>query len=127
MPTPAARLLPSRDQTKPTGEFPLFQILAKERRQLVERNEAHAIVEVHVASALNDQQFLGFGSPLVGIFTELPGMRCFTRDEEHRTGRDRFDVVKRIKVGKLNFTRDGAVLRQFQRPPLGNGWPRGVR
>ena len=74
MPTPAARLLPPRDQVKPTGEFPLFQILAKERRQLVERNEAHAIVEVHVASALNDQQFLGFGSPLVGIFTELPGI-----------------------------------------------------
>jgi hypothetical protein len=61
-----ARLLPPRNQVKPTGGFPLFEILAEERCQLVERNEAHAVVKVHVAGAGNNQQFLGFGSPLVG-------------------------------------------------------------
>ena len=63
----SGHLLPPRNQVKPTGGFPLFEILAEELCQLVERNEAHAIVKVHVAGAGNNQQFLGFGSPLVGL------------------------------------------------------------
>ena len=60
----SGQLLPPRDQVKPTGEFPLFQIVAEERRQFVERNEVHAIVKVHVAALGTMSSSLGSAARL---------------------------------------------------------------
>src|SRR5215207_7168244 len=65
-----------------------FQIRLEEGLQLVEGDQLHPVVEVDVAGSRNNNQLLRFGGPLVGVFTELPGMSRLPSDEEHGAGRD---------------------------------------
>src|SRR4051794_10585449 len=48
----------------------LLQVVAKEGRELVEGDEVHPVVQVHVASTLNKQQFLGPGGTLVRVLAD---------------------------------------------------------
>jgi len=61
---------------------PLFQVGLKERIQLVEGDQVHPIIEVHMARAGNDDQFLRFGGQLVGVLAELDGVSLFAGDEQ---------------------------------------------
>ena len=105
----------------------LFQILGEEGRELVERNQVHPVVEVDVARAGNDEQFLRLAGELVGLLAELSGMRVVARDEQHRTRRDRLDVVERVEVHELHVAAERRMRRQLRRLPSGVNSPRGVR
>src|SRR5215213_7868526 len=96
-----------------------FQIRFEERLQLVEGDQLHPVVEIDVAGPRDDEQFLRFGGPLVGVFAELPGMCLVARDEEHGAGRDRLDVLERVEVQELDVARQGRVRRQFRRCTFG--------
>src|SRR5687767_12345866 len=60
----------------------LFQMFAEEGRELVEGDQVHAVIEVHMPGAPNNKQFLGLGGTLVRILAELLGMRLVARDED---------------------------------------------
>ena len=45
-----------------------LKALLKEARDFLERNEIRAVVEIHVAGARNDQEFLRFCGEPVGVF-----------------------------------------------------------
>ena len=80
-----------------------IQMLGEKGRELVERDKLHPIVEVNVAGVGNDDQFLWLTCKLVGLFTELSGMGGLTRDEKHRTRRNRLDVRERIEIQNLTL------------------------
>ena len=48
-----------------------FQILGEKGREFVERDKLHPVVEIDVAGAGNDEQFLGLTGKPVSLFTEL--------------------------------------------------------
>src|SRR3954454_4594498 len=52
-----------------------LQTVPEEGRELVEGDQGHAVVEVDVARALNQEQFLRLGGPLVRVLAELLGVR----------------------------------------------------
>lgn len=60
----------------------------EEGLKLVPRYEVHAVVEIDVSCARNDDEFLRLRRELVSVLAEHTGMRLVTRDEQHRTGRD---------------------------------------
>ena len=46
-------------------------------------------------------------------------MRLVARDEQHRTRRDRLDVVEGVEIHELDVTGQGRVRRQFGRRTRG--------
>ena len=85
----------------------------EKRRQLVERDELHAVIEVDVAGVRDDDQFLRLAGELVGVFAELEGMGLIAGDEEQRAGRNRLDVVERIEVHELDVAGQGRMRGQL--------------
>ena len=68
-----------------------------------------------MAGAGNDEKLLRFGCQLVGVFAELPGMCAFTRDEKHRTRRNRLDVIERVEIHELDVAGKRRVRCKFWR------------
>ena len=71
----------------------IVQVCSEEVVSLSKGMRFDAIVEVHVTGAGHDRSSLGSAGKPVGLFAELPGMGLLTRDEQHRTRRDRLDVA----------------------------------
>ena len=46
-------------------------MLTKEGRELVERDQVHAVVEIDMSRVRNDEQFLRLGGELVSVLAEL--------------------------------------------------------
>src|SRR3954449_2855175 len=86
----------------PPGEAISPQIVLEERSQLVEWDQVHPVVEIDMSGARDDHKFLWLTGKPVGLFAELPAMRVPASDEQHRTRRDRLDVIKRIEVHELH-------------------------
>jgi hypothetical protein len=83
----------------PAGTSPaLAEIASEEVAQLAEGDEVHPVIEIHVTGPRDDDQFLGFGRPLIGVLAELDGMGLLTGDEEHRARRDSLDGREGIEV-----------------------------
>ena len=99
--------------------FDLFQVLCEEGRKLVERNKFHPVVKIYVAGVRNDDQFLWLTGKLVSLFTELSGMGGLTRDEKHRTRRNRLDVYERVKIHEFDVTAQSRVRGECRRAALG--------
>lgn len=95
------------------------KVLAEERVELVPRDQVHAIVEIDVTGAADPDQFLRLGRPLVGILAELARVRLIAGDEEHRTRRDRLDVVERVEIHELDVAGQRRVRRETGRAALG--------
>ena len=53
-------------------------MLIEERLELVPRDQVHAVIQIDVSGARDNEQFLWLGRPLVGIFAELPGVSNVT-------------------------------------------------
>lgn len=63
--------------------FGLFQMFHIECHDLVERNLVEVVVEVHMAGAGDDEEFLVVaGELLEGVFAEVAGMGLFAVDEK---------------------------------------------
>lgn len=61
-------------------------MLLEEGRQLVERNDVQAVVQIGVVGTWDDHQLLGFGRRRVGSFTEVARVRFLAMDEQDRAG-----------------------------------------
>ena len=94
-------------------------MLAEERIELVERDELHAIVEVDVARAGDDEESLRFTCQPERLFTEFARVRGVTRDEQQRTRRDRLYVRERVEINELHVARERRMGRKFPRASLG--------
>ena len=94
-------------------------MLREKGRELVERDKLHPVVEVNVAGAGNDDQFLWLTGKPVSLFTELSGMSVLTRDEKHGTRRNRLNVRERVKIHELDVTAERRVRGEFRRAALG--------
>src|SRR5215212_8903587 len=92
-----------------------FQIRFEESLQLVEGDQLHPVVEIDVAGPRDDEQFLRLGGSLVGVFAELPGMGRLPSDEEHGAGRDRLDVLERVKIHEPDVAGKSWVRCKFWR------------
>ena len=64
-------------------------------------------------------QFLRLGRAPVGVLAELARVRLVARDEQHRTRRDRLDVIERVEVHELDVAGQRRVRRQLRRSALG--------
>src|SRR4051794_33115509 len=117
---PAARRAIRRELLMASLSIPSsLQVVSEERRQLIERDDVHAVVEVDVPRVRDDEQLFRLGGELVGVLAELDGMGLLARDEEQRAGRNRLDVVERIEVHELDVAGQGRMRGQLGRAAFG--------
>src|SRR3954451_9055408 len=95
-----------------------LHVLGEEGRQLIERDDVHAVVEVDVPRVRDDEQLLRLGGEPVGVLAELDGMGLLARDEQERAGRNRLDVVERIEVHELDVAGERRMRGQLRRAAL---------
>ena len=66
------------------NRLPLSKIIPKERIQLVEGDHIHAVIEVGVIGAGNDQQLLVLAGELfVDTLAEIAGVRLFSMHQQN--------------------------------------------
>src|SRR5215208_50941 len=90
-------------------------MLTEERLELVERDQAHSIVEIDVPSTGYADDLFGLGGTLVRVLAELVRVSLIARDEEHRARRDRFDVIERVEVHEFDVAGQRWMRRQLGR------------
>src|SRR6185503_4205094 len=71
-----------RNRGTPRGERSL-EILCEKLRQLIERDDVHLIVEVHVVRARNYHEFFRLGCGRVRCLAEVTRVRLFAMNQKH--------------------------------------------
>src|SRR4051812_43802496 len=99
---PASRL--KRGEWAPLNSSP--QVLFEKRRNAVERDLVQAVVQIDVAGAGDDQQFLRFGCGGIGGFTEVARVGLFAMNEKDRPRRDFLNVAEDWHVHERQRRRD---------------------
>ncbi len=94
-------------------------MLSEKGCELVKGDKVHPVVQIDMSRVGNDVEFLWLGCTLVGVFAELPRMCIVTRDEQHGTRRNRFNVIERVEVHEFDAAGKRRVRRQFRRRTLG--------
>src|ERR1051326_2402865 len=90
-------------------------MLAEKGRKLLERDELHPVVEIHMTGAGDDEEFLWLTGKAVSLFAELSRVGELTCDEKHWTRRDRLDVLEWVEVHELHVAAERRMRGELWR------------